>query len=226
LPEPDYLDFTLTKDSICLLTDDGSPTTTKLAQLLTKKGWRVIVINFPDFLLSQQSPLPEGVSRIVLESISEHYFQEKLREIVDRYGMIGAFIHLNPVFQIEQDSKIRYPEKERAIVKQVFLMAKHLKKTLNQSANRGYSCFMTVARLDGAFGLRQNNSYSAIGAGLFGLTKTLNQEWRSVFCRAIDLSPTLTTEESVESIIAELHDPNRHLTEVGYSSQGRMTLAI
>jgi hypothetical protein len=226
LPEPDYLDFTVAKDSICLITDDGSLTTTQLAQLLTERGWKVIIVSFPDFLISQQAPLPEGVSRIALENISEYHFQEKLRVIADNNGSIGAFIHLHPFFQIERDSKIRYPEKERAIVKQVFFMAKHLKTMLNRATERGYSCFLTVARLDGAFGLGENNNYSAIGAGLFGLTKTLNQEWRSVFCRAIDLSPTLTIEESVQSIVAELHDPNRCLTEVGYSSQGRTTLAI
>jgi NAD(P)-dependent dehydrogenase (short-subunit alcohol dehydrogenase family) len=226
LPEPDYLDLTLAKDSICLITDDGSLTTTKLAQLLTDRGWKVVVISFPDFLVSQQCSLPDNIHRVVLSDLSEQSLQQELAKITTNYGSIGGFIHLHPLFKVELDPKVRYLEKERAIVKQVFLMAKHLTKMLNRSANRGYSCFMTAARLDGAFGFGENRHYGAIAAGLFGLTKTLNQEWQSVFCRAIDLSPSLSVEESVRSIVAELHDPNRSLTEVGYSSQGRTTLAI
>ena len=81
-----------------------------------------------------------------------------------------------------------------------------------------------MARLDGEFGLGQKTNFGAIGAGLFGLTKSLNQEWESVFCRAIDLSPDLDAETSAQHILAELHDPNLLVVEVGYNSQGRVTL--
>ncbi|WP_407636595.1 hypothetical protein [Fischerella muscicola] len=49
-------------------------------------------------------------------------------------------------------------------------------------------------------------------------------EWPKVYCRAIDLSPDLSAETSAQHIVAELHDPNRYLTEVAYGSQGRVTL--
>ncbi|BDA71523.1 hypothetical protein CAL7716_056890 [Calothrix sp. PCC 7716] len=49
-------------------------------------------------------------------------------------------------------------------------------------------------------------------------------EWANVFCRAIDLSPQLDADTSARCIIAELHDPNRYLTEVAYGSHGRVTL--
>jgi hypothetical protein len=45
-----------------------------------------------------------------------------------------------------------------------------------------------------------------------------------VFCRAIDLSSDLDVDQSVQYILAELHDPNCLITEVGYSFQGRTTL--
>jgi hypothetical protein len=59
---------------------------------------------------------------------------------------------------------------------------------------------------------------------LFGLTKSLGQEWPDVHCRALDLSPELDPEQAVCSILSELHDPNRLLVEVGYSPVGRVTL--
>ncbi|NEO76984.1 type I polyketide synthase [Moorena sp. SIO4G3] len=225
LPEPDSLDFALPDKHIVLLTDDGSLTTSKLAQSLTDRDWKVVVLSFPQSLIAEQPPLPKGVSRIVLNDLSEEHLKQQLAAITANYGSVAAFIHLNPAIGTGPNHGIRFLDLEKALVKQVFLIAKHLKPSLNQAARQGRSCFMTVARLDGAFGLAQNVNFGAIGAGLFGLTKTLNLEWESVFCRGIDLSPELSAEGSAQYIMAELHDPNHYITEVGYSSLGRVTLS-
>ncbi len=224
LPQPDFLDFTLPEGHIGLLTDDGSLTTSQLAQILTEQGWKIVVLSFPLSLVPQHSPLPPGVNRVNLTDLSEEHLQQQLATISTKYGPIGAFIHLNPVFEVIRNGKIPYLEQEKAIVKHVFLMAKHLKKSLNEATHYGRSCFCTVARLDGAFGLGQNVHFGPISAGLFGLTKTLNWEWQQVFCRAIDLSPHIDAQESAGHIFAELHDPNRYITEIAYGSHGRVTL--
>jgi len=44
------------------------------------------------------------------------------------------------------------------------------------------------------------------------------------FCRPIDLSPSLNIETRVNSIIAELFDPNLLITEVGYTLNNRFTI--
>ncbi|QDL08014.1 polyketide synthase [Brasilonema sennae CENA114] len=224
LPQPDFLDFTLPEGHIALLTDDGSLTTSKLAQLLTEQGWKIVVLSFPQSLVPQHSPLPSGVNRVNLVDLSEEHLQQQLAIISTQYGSIDAFIHLNPLFEVIYNGKIPYLEQEKAIVKHVFLIAKHLKKSLNETTHSGRNCFCTVTRLDGAFGLGQNVSFGPISAGLFGLTKTLNWEWQQVFCRAIDLSPQIGAEQSAQHIFAELHDPNRYITEVAYNSHERVTL--
>jgi len=195
-----------------------------LAQSLTEQGSKVVVLSFPRSLAGH-SPLAEGISRVVLNDLSEDCLKQQLAAIKDKYGPIGAFIHLNPLLQTEQNGGILYLEAETAIVKHVFLIAKHLKKSLNEAASKVRSCFLTVTRLDGALGLSQNVNFSPINAGLFGLTKTLNFEWEPVFCKAIDLSPEIDAEQSVKCIIAELHDPNSYITEVGYSPHGRTTIS-
>ncbi len=224
LPQPDYLDFTLPEGHIGLITDDGSLTTYKLTESLIEKGWKVVVISFPQSLIAQQAPLPTGVTRVTLANLSEEHLQQQLQAIASHCGAIGAFIHLHPVFIANHTGSISYHEQEKAIVKHVFLMAKHLKPSLNEAARHGRSCFCTVAHLDGAFGLEYKVNFGAIGAGLFGLTKTLRWEWPKVFTRAIDLSPRLDAKQSVQNIIAELHDPNLYISEVGYGSQGRVTI--
>ncbi|MBD2522758.1 type I polyketide synthase [Nostoc sp. FACHB-133] len=224
LAQPDYLDFTLPEGHIGLITDDGSLTTYKLTESLIEKGWKVVVISFPQSLIAQQAPLPTGVTRVTLANLSEEHLQQQLQAIASHCGTIGAFIHLHPMFVGNHTGSISYNESEKAIVKHVFLMAKHLKPSLNEAAKHGRSCFCTVAHLDGAFGLEYKVNFGAIGAGLFGLTKTLRWEWPKVFTRAIDLSPRLDAKQSVQNIIAELHDPNLYISEVGYGSQGRVTI--
>ncbi|OYE05574.1 type I polyketide synthase [Nostoc sp. 'Peltigera membranacea cyanobiont' 232] len=224
LPQPDYLDFKLPEGHIGLITDDGSLTTYKLTESLIEKGWKVVVISFPQSLIAQQAPLPTGVTRVTLANLSEEHLQQQLQAIASHCGAIGAFIHLHPMFVGNHTGSISYNESEKAIVKHVFLMAKHLKSSLNEAAKHGRSCFCTVAHLDGAFGLEYKVNFGAIGAGLFGLTKTLRWEWPKVFTRAIDLSPRLDAKQSVQNIIAELHDPNLYISEVGYGSQGRVTI--
>ncbi|MCL6751863.1 hypothetical protein KBT16_13140 [Nostoc sp. CCCryo 231-06] len=222
LPAPDFWQFTLPRSPTCLLTDDGSLTTNRLARLLSERGWQVVVLSFPQSIVSDtvgdRLPLPQGVNRIELTDLSEQQLQQKLVAISETYGAIGAFIHLHPEHQVCN------AKSEKSILKYVFLLAKHLKRSLNQAALTGRSCFLCVARLDGEFGLGTTIDFSAISGGLFGLTKTLNLEWEKVFCRAIDLSPELNPETSAHSIIAELYDPNSLIWEVGYNSQGRVTL--
>jgi hypothetical protein len=121
---------------------------------------------------------------------------------------------------------IHFPESDRAIVRHVFLAAKHLKDALIQSSGSGRSIFMSVARMDGQFGLGGGISFNPIAGGLFGLVKTLNLEWPPVFCRALDISPVFEPGRLAEAIIAELFDPNRLVTEVGYAVDGRSTLVV
>ncbi|MDJ0615587.1 MAG: beta-ketoacyl synthase N-terminal-like domain-containing protein [Calothrix sp. MO_192.B10] len=225
LPEPDFWQVTLPEGHIGLITDDGSLTTSKVAEKLIERGWKVVVLSFPPSLVSQQSTLPPGVNRITLQDLSETHLQQQLNAIATNYGNVGAFIHLHPVFGSKPNATVPYFPEEKAIVKHIFLMAKHLKVSLNQAANgNGRSCFCTVARLDGAFGLEQKVNFGAIGAGLFGLSKSMIWEWEKVFCRAMDISPDINAQDAANYIIAELHDPNRYLTEVAYGSQGRVTL--
>ncbi len=224
LPEPDILDFSLPEKHIALLTDDGTPTTSELAVALLQRDWKVVVLSFPKTLIADQLPLPEGINRVVLANLSEEHLQNQLEAIASQYGQIAAFIHLNPDSHDDLSNHVRYLETEKALLRHVFLIAKHLKASLNQAASQGRSCFVTIARLDGQFGLGCKTNFGVISSGLFGLTKTLNQEWEAVFCRAIDLSPDIDTQTSVRYILNELHDPNRLIAEVGYSSQGRTTL--
>jgi hypothetical protein len=211
---------------VALVTDDGTDATAALVRALAGRDWKVVVLDFPREMVAKPSSLPSGVSRVILKDMSEEELQRKLAEVSQLHGPIAAFIHIHPPSTAELNGGIHYPERDRAIVRQVFLAAKHLKEPLNQAARLGRGIFMTVVRMDGEFGLGESILFSPVSGGLFGLVKTLNLEWEPVFCRALDISPLLDAGQLAEDVLAELHDPNRLITEVGYSIQGRATLVV
>ncbi len=226
LPEPDFLDFTLPEKCVTVVTDDGTDATPALVRALAGRDWKVVVLNFPRDVVARLSSLPSGVNRVTLKDMSEEELERKLAEITSSYGPVAAFIHIHPPSKAELNGGIHFPESDRAIVRQVFLAAKHLKEALNQASSQGRSIFMTVVRMDGELGLGETIMFSPVCGGLFGLVKTLNLEWEPVFCRALDISPLVDAGQLAEFVVAELHDPNRLITEVGYSMNGRATLAV
>jgi len=230
------LDLTWHSEHICLLTDDGTPTTIALAKGLTERGWIVNLLHFPTPIIAKRSALPAGINQVVLTDLSETHLKQQLAAIADNYGPIGAFIHLHTPSPSQEGSKGKSPlergfrdvldaDSEKNILKSVFLIAKHLNKSLTETTHHGRSWFITVTRLDGKLGLGESIQ-NPISGGLFGLTKTLNMEWERVFCRAIDLNPELDAKISAELIIAELYDPNLLITEVGYSLQQERTTLV
>ncbi|NJR54285.1 MAG: hypothetical protein HC768_06460 [Acaryochloris sp. CRU_2_0] len=175
-------------------------------------------------MVPDRFPLPEGVTQVELADLSEAHLQEQLASISTTYGTINTFIHLHPQFLLGKNSMVTYLETDKALIQQVFLLAKSLKPSLSAVNPLGRNSWVTVTRLDGALGVSQQANFSPISAGLLGLTKSLNQEWPGTFCRAIDLNPDLEAEQSAQLILAEMHDPDLGITEVAYGTQGRTTL--
>ncbi|MBN2002558.1 MAG: hypothetical protein JXA21_04310 [Anaerolineae bacterium] len=202
LPAPDALDRALPEGHVCLLCGDDTPLTLVLTQALTSRGWRVVL----------WSP-PESPEQIPLA----------LASVAENHGPIAAYIHINP-----PDTGDCFSARDEALLKHTFLMAKYLKVSLFEAAQHGAAVFVAVTRMDGALGLTGNGS--VVAGGLFGLVKTLALEWRAagtqgVFCRAVDIAPTLDVDRAVATLLAELDDPNRRIVEVGWSETGRVTLS-
>ena len=245
LPPPDFLEFTLGDSSrmphVCVITDDGGGLAIALAQALMREDWLVVLLRFPPTLIeSKMASFPSDVHQVTLDTMREDHLAEQLTAIGDTYGPVGALVHVHPVWRdasLDAVGQLKglpliSPSSE-AVLSHVFLMAKHLKSSL-QAAARGEqdgvpcrSCFVTVSQMDGALGLGQGTFEATSGlaaGGLPGLVKTLDLEWRDVFCRAVDLAPDLEQTQAVQVVLAELHDPNRLVREVGYGPLGRVTI--
>lgn len=212
LSAPDYLEFQLPDRGACLVTDEGSPLTAQVVQRLSDQGWPVVILKFPPSLV-RKSTVSAEIRSVHLKTVEEGQMQMQLSAIAQAYGAIHTFIHLHPL----------EPVSDRGLIKTVFFLAKQLQPFLDQAERRERRSFITVARLDGELGLG-DRPYPATSGGLFGLTKTLRLEWPTVFCRAIDISPELSAVEAANALIAEIHDPNLFIREVGYGRLGRVML--
>ncbi len=222
IPLPDRLNVNLPKETFTLLTNDGTGLTPNVALNLIREGHKVAVLRLAGISPNGSQPLPDGIDSIDLKDNSETTLTEALNSLKSKHGRISVLIHLDPT----RAGNSSLSAHEQTILKSVFLLAKHVAGDLSESALKGFSAFMTVTHLDGQFGLSQDNSSDPVSGGLFGLTKTVSLEWDDVFCRAVDLKPGLDDKTSAEMVVNELYDPNRLLTETGYTELDRFTLVV
>ncbi len=215
IPMPDTLEEAVPADRCCIITDDGTNLTNALAAAMTEQGWKVALLSPPQVSDASTDETGAAVHR-KLDDLDESTLTDALATIESELGTPARLIHLNPVEESDEQAK--------ALLRWTFLLAKHVGDSLKRPAGTARCSFMTVARLDGRLGYG-GKTFNAIPGGLFGLTKTVNLEWPDVFCRAIDIAPDLDAALAVERILGECADPNRNITEVGHSADGRFTLA-
>lgn len=224
LPAPDRVEWDPPKEGVFLICGDRETLVFSLATRLVEVGWRVVVVH-----PSTGQPVAEDMSSspefpvVALASDTETEVQAILSEVTRVYGSIRAFVYVSP-----HEAAVRDPFiVDRSCVAPLrlpFLLAKHLQPALTETAREHRACFVTVTRMDGVLGTAGESGSNPMMGGVAGLTKTLRLEWPEIFCRAIDLGPTLDDFRAAELLLAELHDPNRLLAEVGVGSEARVTL--
>jgi NAD(P)-dependent dehydrogenase (short-subunit alcohol dehydrogenase family) len=226
LPTPDWMELHLPELPVCVLTHDGSEMTAALAKKLLAEGWQVVILIFPAFIATTSAALPPTTYQFVLDNLEEEHLAQRLAEIRQKVGPVSLFIHLDGKKTSGEGDHLVFLPADRTLLKHTFLTAKHLKEDLERSAGMGFAAFMVVTHLDGELATAQQGNIAPVSAGLYGLVKTLSQEWENVFCRAVDLDPALDAERAASLVFTELHDPNRFILEVGYNAAGRLTLSV
>jgi hypothetical protein len=226
LPAPDQLKTHFPTGHSALVVDDGTVLTEKIVDRFDQIGLTSVVLRLPQAVVSRRRQLSQNVNQIQLVDLSEEQLRGSLEAAARQFGPAAVFIHLQNVCSDCSDEGLQFSKHGKQILQEVFLIAKHLKPSLNNAASQGRAVFMSVVRLDGEFGLGNSTDFDPVSGGLFGLVKSLNLEWDSVFCRAIDLHPDIDSDQAVEYIMNEMMDPNRMVVEVGYSPKGRATLAL
>ena len=109
---------------------------------------------------------------------------------------------------------------QESFLKQAFQATRQAAAALEHTAQKGMAMLVSVARMDGEFGLRQGGS---VAGGLTGLPKTAAHEWPSVHCRAFDVDAGWSDPKAAaQAVINELSQPGP--LEVGLSAQSKVIL--
>ena len=203
-----------------LVTNDGSDLTKQVISTLEKKGSRVVTLN----LSGINNPIYNN--SISLSSSSDKVIENAMQEIHQKYGRIGAVIHLHPNFEFQAPNFTQHFAAEREVIKTLFFISKHVEHDLNELGKVQRANFLTCTSMDGKLGQGKRGNTSVVGGGITGLVKCLNLEWSSVFCRALDIQPELSIDQKVNQLIAEYHDANVSIVEVAYSEEGRKTTSV
>jgi hypothetical protein len=196
LAAPDALLFSA-HGAVCAIAarTPHDPAAALLAQRLADDGWRPVLLAVPDW--------------------GEAALAAALAGLAAAHGPVGTFVSI--------DANSAADAGDKAWVRWNFLAAKHMRAQFTASAAAAQPperrIFLTVTRLDGAFGL--HDCARPIIGGLFGLAKTLHLEWDDVFARAVDCAPALSPEAVVSAVAAEMRDADRLLAETAFDHDGR-----
>jgi polyketide-type polyunsaturated fatty acid synthase PfaA len=229
LPSADKLTDCFSTDGCIVITDDGHNAGV-LAEKLTANNLNVVVVRNAalsvDADKQQQSPLNSDIASYELNDNSEEALKALIIEIEKKHTAISGFVHLQPQVINSSSAAVILDDSAKESVEHAFLWAKLLQPTLTKVDVKRRS-FITVSRIDGGFGYLNSDlllNAELNQAALSGLTKTLSHEWDNVFCRALDISPTVEARDFADAIVTELFDANTRASEVGISESGRMAL--
>ncbi len=135
-----------------------------------------------------------------------------LRDL-DRPAALGGLLILASARQMED-----------ALLKDALFGLQHAGPALRAAGEQTGAVFVTVSRLDGAFGLAKlDPRREPLDGGLAGLAKTVGHEWPEVNCKAIDLADDFASpEEEAAALLDELFLTGP--AEVGLAADRRITL--
>jgi polyketide-type polyunsaturated fatty acid synthase PfaA len=227
LPRPDTLVSEAPKDKSCLIVNDGTDLTLRLAEKYQSAGWNVAVLGLKDMQISEALEKERALTFYALSSFDESELESVLEKIQSEQGRIANFVYLDSTYKGGSKQGLAFSEKGKQHLGALFLLAKHLKASLVDAQSENRNAFVAVTHLDGCLGYsspKQKTKYDALSGGVFGLLKTLSQEWPEVFCRAVDLDSSLKGEKAAELVFEENFDANSTLVEIGISKGGRCTL--
>lgn len=199
----------LPKRRAVLIVDDGTATADAAAAMVSEAGHSVAI-------LGSSSPAPKSTwHHVVLASFDDAGIALALQEVSEKAGPIGAVIYLH------RDESAGNHDR----LKLALLVAKHCGPALRATAAGGRPAFIAAVGMDGAMGISGAHANPSAG-GLFGLVKSLAQEWPDVFCRAVDLGRESGGKDAAVRLLAELTDKEAWPVEVAHTADRRVTLGV
>ncbi|MEJ8634735.1 SDR family NAD(P)-dependent oxidoreductase [Streptomyces sp. MS2.AVA.5] len=212
LPTPDRLVGAYAEGSGALVVDDGAELAPALVNRLIESGRHVHVLRLPGV-----AERISGVKDHALSGWGVTELAEQMEEILaDRISLV---LDLSAARGADWSEGVRR-------LAHTLLAAKHAVQPLTTAAASGRAAFVTVTRLDGAFGLGGVPEELAPAGGSAGLVKTLAVEAPELFCRAVDIAPALSPDAGAALLLAEVEDAVTDTVQIGLDGARRVGLTL
>ncbi len=203
---------------------DGSPLAVTLAAALEHAGAAAVVVHPPAAIVAEPAPLPDETHQVVLPERGSAALAAAFDRIRRTFGDLAGVVVLHPALP---GDGLLGEAAGRGLLRQALLAATAAAPHLTAERSGPAPLFATMARLDGRCGTAGagvgGSAGTPGGAGLFGLARTLAQEWPAVRVRAIDVATDLAPDAAAAALVAELGDAAAPLL-TGVAAAGRCTL--
>ncbi|WP_400771287.1 SDR family NAD(P)-dependent oxidoreductase [Methylosinus sporium] len=201
-------------ERMILIVGEATPIATALDSALKARGyqvWRVLPGDQTTTLATDAMTIdfadPEGVKALATR-------------LAEGRHRVGALFNLAGL-----DADGASDRRRLACARNLFQLLKTFEGDLKDSAGRGGGWLVNVTALDGQFGLRRQQRFSAAAAGSLGVAKSAAQEWRDLRVRCIDVDPRLAADVIARELMIEAGLRAAPL-EIGLTEDGRWTLDL
>lgn len=200
----------------CLLVAQPDERTRTLAAKLVDEGWKITWLAEPQY---QDKPIHPDARFVAIDQIQLTSVEAALSS-VDRVVLV---LHILP---ITEDDSLTPQSASLDQLRLAFLLAKFNKQPLSALSKNARAAFVTVASLDGQWGMQGARVGSLAAGAIPGLLKTLSMESPDVFCRAIDLDPDYSPEQWSQRLLDEIHAADHGIVEVAWKGSERYGLTL
>ncbi|WP_428242097.1 SDR family NAD(P)-dependent oxidoreductase [Gynuella sp.] len=215
-------------ESTIILFSEDSELTEILARELLKLGSKPIIITWKEQTFDFQN-INESCAVIELGGSHETHFEEVFKIVSGLTTEIHGILYLMPVHNKENHWESAWDHQITAMVRGAFFAAKYFYHTAlsNLPPEQHHSrFFMALTRIDGKLGTGDQFCGRFTQGGLFGLMKSIKQEWDQVFCHAVDIDPDCSAINAADILFKELAAPDSDTHETGWKNGQRITLTL
>ena len=210
--DPDAGKYQLKKGLAVVMPDRGGAAL-HICGELKKQGYTPLIIDSGNIECDKNM-----YPAIRLDSLKEADIKDCFEKINETYREpLTGFIYISSDAQADGSIRDGF-----GIIKAVFLIAKYFylysDKNVQQNQKK---FFMNVIRMDGKLGITGIGN-DLIGAGLFGLSKSLSDEWKAdTLVKTIDVQRECTPETTAGYVMEELLSGSGMYPEIGRAETGK-----
>lgn len=217
LATPDRFTGALAKPLNWLLIEQVNGDAKALGHLLAEQGHKPVYLT----LNPRLGAVPEQ-GQYQLTSTEPTSVDSMIDLIESEQGKIDGVVYWCAKRQDGLSVRELFSASDYQCVAGVYWLARRLQRSLS-GASQNY--FFIVSQGDGQLGCVTPEPLSVISSALSGLVKSLNIEWKSVFCRYLDIASSYSPSEVAAMVVQELQDTMQEMAEVGCLANGqRITL--